>query len=295
MTLYQTEEKARLRRELSKEAITLAMQNRWDQAVHVNRNILEVFPTDVEAMNRLGKALTELGQYAEARDAFKKALGVAPHNTIAKRNLERLTLLRDGKARVREEPKPVRPDQFIEATGKAGTTTLVNLASSEKLAKLSAGDPVSLKVRGNALVVESLAGEYAGRLEPKLAARLVKLMEGGNKYTAAITSNNARDVRVIIREVFQHPSQRGRISFPAKEIADFRPYVRGSLMRYDLAEEEDEAAASDGEAGGEGEWVAGKKVKEVLEGKDALGEDEGEGETPLAPRPEADADEEEET
>ncbi|MEK7682410.1 MAG: tetratricopeptide repeat protein, partial [Chloroflexota bacterium] len=125
MTLYQTEEKARLRRELSKEAITLAMQNRWDQAVLVNRNILEVFPTDVEAMNRLGKALTELGQYAEARDTFKKVLGVAPHNTIAKRNLERLTLLRDGKARVREEPRPVRPDQFIEATGKAGTTTLV--------------------------------------------------------------------------------------------------------------------------------------------------------------------------
>ncbi|MEK7872699.1 MAG: hypothetical protein AAB502_02425, partial [Chloroflexota bacterium] len=143
------------------------------------------------------------------------------------------------------------------------------------------------------LAVESMTGEYAGRVEPKLAARLVKLMEGGNTYTAAVTSNNARDVRVIIREVFQHPSQRGRISFPAKEIADFRPYVRGSLMRYDLAEEEDEAAASDGEAGGEGEWVAGKKVKEVLEDKDALGEDEGE--TPLAPQPVADADEEEET
>ncbi len=292
MTLYQTEEKARLRRELSKEAITLAMQSRWEQAVHVNRSILEVFPTDVEAMNRLGKALTELGQYAEARSAFKSALEVAPHNTIARRNLERLTLLREGKARAPGEPKSsVRPDLFIEATGKAGTTTLVNLASGEKLAKLAAGDPVALKVHGNVLSVESMTGEHVGRVEPRLAARLLKLMEGGNKYTAAVTSNNAREVTVIIREVFQHPSQRGRIAFPAKGTEGFRPYIRGGLMRYDLAEEEDEAAASEGESAVEGEWTAGEKVKGALVDKEALDEDEEE--TPLAVR--ADEDEEEET
>lgn len=290
MTLYQTEEKARLRRELSKEAITLAMQSRWDQAARVNRSILEVFPTDVEAMNRLGKALTELGQYAEARSAFKSALEIAPHNTIARRNLERLTLLRDSKARAPGEPKSVRPDLFIEATGKAGTTTLVNLASGEKLAKLSAGDPVALKVGGNVLSVESLTGEYVGRVEPRLAARLLKLMEGGNKYTAAVTSNNAREVTVIIREVFQHPSQRGRIAFPAKGTEGFRPYIRGGLMRYDLAEEEDEAAASEGESAAEGDWTAGEKAKGALVDKEALEEDEEE--TPLAVR--ADEDEEEE-
>lgn len=290
MTLYQTEEKARLRRELSKEAITLAMQSHWDEAVRVNRSILEVFPTDVEAMNRLGKALTELGQCAEARSAFKSALEVAPHNTIARRNLERLTLLRDGKARTRGEPKSVRPDQFIEATGKAGTTMLVNLASGEKLAKLAAGDPVALNVRGNVLSVDSVAGEYVGRVEPRLAARLVKLMEGGNKYTAAVTSNNAREVTIIIREVFQHPSQHGRIAFPAKGIEGFRPYIRGGLMRYDLAEEE-EATVGDGEPAAEEEWTAGGKVKEALGEKEALDEDEVEAPLPVR----ADEDEEEET
>ena len=57
------EEKARLRRQRTELAINLAMQSRWEEAVRVNQSILEVYPTDADAHNRLGKALTELGQY----------------------------------------------------------------------------------------------------------------------------------------------------------------------------------------------------------------------------------------
>ena len=51
----------------AKEAIALAMQGRWEEAVAANRAILELFPEDVDAYNRLGSALMELGEYA-----FKK-------------------------------------------------------------------------------------------------------------------------------------------------------------------------------------------------------------------------------
>ncbi len=63
------EDTARLRRKASQEAIALAMQSRWQEAVVVNNGIIESFPTDVDAYNRLGRAYTELGQFAKAKEA----------------------------------------------------------------------------------------------------------------------------------------------------------------------------------------------------------------------------------
>jgi Flp pilus assembly protein TadD len=62
---YQQEEdeKARVRQRLSKEAVNLALQGRWEEAEATNRDIIEKFPSDVEAYNRLGRALTELGNF----------------------------------------------------------------------------------------------------------------------------------------------------------------------------------------------------------------------------------------
>ena len=50
------------------------MEGRWEAATEVNRSILDLFPEDMEAFNRLGKALLESGDYIEARSAFTQAL-----------------------------------------------------------------------------------------------------------------------------------------------------------------------------------------------------------------------------
>ncbi|HJW88869.1 MAG TPA: tetratricopeptide repeat protein, partial [Dehalococcoidia bacterium] len=64
---YLQEDEARLRRLRAREAIALAMQSRWEEALEANRAIIEAFPTNVDAYNRLGRALMELGRYPEAR------------------------------------------------------------------------------------------------------------------------------------------------------------------------------------------------------------------------------------
>ena len=61
---YQEERLARLKRQRSRQAIDLAMQGRWQEAVAANKYIIEDFPTDVDAYNRLGRACMELGEYA---------------------------------------------------------------------------------------------------------------------------------------------------------------------------------------------------------------------------------------
>ena len=51
------ENQVKSRKDLTKEAISLALSGEWEQAAGVNRDILDAVPGDVEAMNRLGKAL----------------------------------------------------------------------------------------------------------------------------------------------------------------------------------------------------------------------------------------------
>ena len=229
---------AKLRRQRTKEAITLAMQGHWEEAVAANNGIIEIFPKDINAYNRLGKALTELGRYDEAKAAYSKALAINPKNSIARKNLRRLSLLKKAQPSTGGDPHKVAPHLFIEEMGKAGVASLKQPASREALAKLAAGDPVYLKVKGQSLIVENNLGDYLGEVEPRVGTRLAKLIAGGNRYTAAITSLADHEVKVIIKEIFQHPSQVGRPSFPAKGPADFRPYVKDSILKYELEDEE---------------------------------------------------------
>jgi len=214
---YHEEETTKLRRLSSKQAIALAMEGRWQEAVTANRNLIESFPSDVDAYNRLGRAHMELGEYAMAREAYEKALKVDPYNTIAQKNMSRLSRL--GKADIKKATagqEKVEPQQFIEEVAKAGVVSLRRLASPEVLAKIVTGARVNLKVEGTYLNVENSRGEYLGQVEPRHSKRLIKLMAGGNRYAASIISSTENSLKIMIREVYQHPSQAGQPSFPIR-------------------------------------------------------------------------------
>ena len=62
-------------------------------------------------------------------------------------------------------------------------------------------------------------------------------MDGGNRYAAAALHFADEEVRVIIREIYQEPSQSETPSFPPQKPDGFRPYVRSrSLIYYELEE-----------------------------------------------------------
>lgn len=263
---------ARLRRQQTKEAIALAMQGRWQEAVAANKAIIEVFPKDVNAYNRLGKSLTELGQYEEAKAAYSKALEISPKNSIARKNLRRLSLLKEVKPSRGMDHHKAAPHLFIEEMGKTGIASLKQPASREALAKLAAGDPVHLRVSGKSVIVENDRGDYLGKVESKIGMRLAKLIAGGNRYTAAITSLADHEVKIIIKEIFQHPGQAGRPAFPAKEPEDFRPYVRDSILKYDLEDEETFEDMEDAS-----EWEEEAEEEPLPEGISLIPEDGDEG------------------
>jgi tetratricopeptide (TPR) repeat protein len=237
---YQPEERERRRRQLSEQAIQMARESRWEEAVTVNRDLLVLVPRDPSTLNRLGKALSELGQYSEAKRVYTEALEQDPANNIARKNLERISSLSDEDTDGRHAVERIDPRLFIEETGKTGFTVLVDLASREVIARLSAGDQVYFAPEGQVLYVTNAAGERIGRVEPRLANRLIKFMQGGNKYAAGIADLSETEVRLLIRETFQHPSQFGKVSFPAHGASEtIRAYTKDSMVRRDVDDEDD--------------------------------------------------------
>jgi len=232
------EESGGLRQQRGKQAIDLAMQGRWREAVAANQNLIESFPGDVSAYNRLGRAYTELGEFSRAREAYSRAIELDPFNAIAEKNLNRLAHLDEVAVDLNDDPY-VEPQHFIEEPGKAGVVDLHRLGPPQVLAKMVAGDKVYLRVDGAGLVVENGRGEYLGQVGSKDGQRLIRLIEGGNRYTAAIVSAAVDRVTVIIREIYQEPSQANRPSFPAKVFKGPRPYI-SERAKHELESEEAE-------------------------------------------------------
>ena len=250
MALYQSEQRSKVRRDKSREAISLAMESRWQEAADTNRSIIELFPEDIEASNRLSKALLELGDYPQARAAFSRSLELSPSNIIARKNLARLDLLeKEGRAPRREAK--LTPQQFLGEGGKTTITTLEQPALGPVLARMAPGDPVTLEIEGSTLVARNDSSEYLGRATPRLAVRLIRLMTGGNRYEAAITSASETELSIIIRETYQSPEQMGITSFPGQDRKDSRSYSDSVLAQYDVVDEEpDEVGVSSYSASG---------------------------------------------
>ena len=222
------DEKQRLRRRLQDRAIEVASKNRWAEAVDVNRQSLDL-GEDAEAFNRLGKAHFELGQFEQAREAYGASLRIMPANIIARKNYDRLEglLARAIAPQVADRSNRELVDlrMFITETGKTAVTALVDLQRGPMLDAVVTGERVELKIEGRNIVVIDATGNVLGRIEPKLAQRLTELMNGGNRYIAAVVQADGKQLRVLIREIYQDPSQRGRISFPGK-------FGEGSLRGY---------------------------------------------------------------
>ncbi|MBI2775698.1 MAG: tetratricopeptide repeat protein [Chloroflexi bacterium] len=231
----------RLKRQLAEQAIAHAAVGHWNEAADTNRRLLEL-GAEADAENRLAKALWELGELGSAREHYQAALALDPTNRIAERNIDRLKtlLVAAGEKTVPAQDGSKAPVRiFVEETGKTGFAFLMDLPDPRKLAQVNPGDAVELQPEGNRLIAMS-NGMRIGVVEPRVAARLLKLIADGNKYTAGITSLGAVDVRIIIREIYQDPRNYGKVSFPtAAKSTDLRPYTKGTLVREDEELEDD--------------------------------------------------------
>ena len=266
----ETTEHLKPRSQYSEDAVQLAIQGKWDDAVKLNKFIIDSFGADEETQNRLGKALSELGKLKEAKASYEAALKLNPMNSIAKKNAARINALLHQKEGLKVGGVKVDLNLFVEEMGKTVITTVEAPGNADISSKVAAGDVAELKIEGDGIVAETSRGVKVGSLEAKLARRLIKFMRGGNRYQAGLTSVDGNSVKLIVRETHQDPRFAGKPSFPMrrKREVEFRPYAKESLINRDV-----ETFTDDEE---EGETLAeAPSSDDIEEGMHAV-EDEGE-------------------
>jgi hypothetical protein len=242
----ETPEHLKPRSQYAEDAVQLAIAGKWDEAVKLNKFIVDNFGADEETQNRLGKALSEMGKLKEAKAAYEAALKLNPMNSIAKKNAARINALLHQKEGLKVGGTRVDLNLFVEEMGKTVITTVDSPASADICSKVAAGDVAELRVDGDSIMIETSRGVRIGSLEAKLARRLIKFMRGGNRYQAGVTSCDGNTVKLIVRETYQDHRFAGKPSFPMrrKREVEFRPYTKESLLARDVEafgdEEEEE-------------------------------------------------------
>jgi hypothetical protein len=252
-TVNKKDEALRQRRYMQNEAITYARNSNWEAAIDSSRQLLSSDPNDIETLNRLAKAYFENGEIDNAEQTYQRVLEISEHNPIARRMVSLIARTRLAPAKTREF---VDMRMFAIETGKSTLTSLhidtdaeISLVPGEKLTLRANTQPAkstspvqAVHYDGQKKPVqtsgdnESPAKSYLddaialdvydcndvnlGRLEPRLAARLIRFMKLGNEYTAAVLSlNEKRDqIQIVIRESHRNPDNRHEVSFPGKLI-----------------------------------------------------------------------------
>ena len=230
-----TGEHLKPRSQYADDAVQLAIAGKWDEAVKLNKFMVESFGADEETQNRLGKALAELGKLKDAKSAYEAALKLNPMNSIAKKNAARINTLLHQKEGLKVGGTKVDLNLFVEEMGKT-VITILESTSPDICSKVAAGDIAEFKIDGDGVMAETSRGLRLGLLEAKLARRLIKFMRGGNRYQAGVTSCEGSTVKLIVRETYQDTRFAGKPSFPVKRKreAEFRPYSKESLLSRDI-------------------------------------------------------------
>lgn len=256
-----TDTKPKSRTQLVEEVRQSVLDGRWEESIELNQKFLERFPRDADAYNRLGRSLLALKRFASSYEAYSTTLKIDPANMIARRNLQRLEMLRrkhGGEDQVLAEgdslPVIPRTNVFIEEVGKTWVAELVNPVTIEELADVSSGEQLELVVEGQRLYVDRTDGDRLGEIEAKTAERLLLLIADGNRYEVYALGLGLSSLRVILREVFRDPRLGNKVSFP-RQIAYTRAYLRDrdQLRQRDEADflfsDEDDEDTEDDDSG----------------------------------------------
>jgi tetratricopeptide (TPR) repeat protein len=187
--------------------------------------------TDIETLNRLAKAEYELGNVEFARQIYLRVLRINENNPIAKRMI---SLLDHTETRASKERKFADMRTFVVETGKSTITTMhidqataIALVPGEivemrlvgsKLLDPEAGHHTSIPDDAHTIDIYDAGNTLLGRLEPRLAQRIIDFMRKGNKYMAVVwrVSEHYHMIDLVIRESYRDPDLTGSVSFPGK-------------------------------------------------------------------------------
>lgn len=195
---------------LQARAIKAAQEERWDDAITVNQELIALDPRNVGAYNRMGFAHLQLKDWATAQKDYLKVLEIDSSNNVAQKYLDIIKKKKNVKL-----PKALRHTDFVDEPGKTKSTQLVRLADNNIVDDLSVGSDCELTPTKTRISVKC-EGQYIGSLPDDLTSRLQQLMEAGNTYSVKIQSLKNNNVTIFIRETSRAEAIAHIASFPTE-------------------------------------------------------------------------------
>ncbi len=209
--------------ELETKAIEAALSSNWIEAEEINKKIIKEDPSNIPCLNRLGRALIELGKITQAKKIYQSVLNLDPYNPIAQKNLKKLQTIKNKKF----EPEKLQSGEkvissngpffsasfFLEEAGVTKVVSLIKVAEPQRLSRLYAGGEVNLITKNRGITITDSENNYLGVLADDTAHLLLKLIRGGNRYCALIKSVKTNGLSILIRETYRSKRFKNQPSF----------------------------------------------------------------------------------
>lgn len=197
--------------QLKSQAIQTALVGDWENAVALNKQILQEQPDDIDTLNRLAFAFLSMGKLKDAKNLYEKVLLLDLQNPIAIRNLKRLD--DPSKKRVNFQIN----NMFIEEPGKTKIIELINVADKKIISNLRSGEKLSLCIKRMKIFALDQDNQYIGMLPDDLCKRLIKFIHVGNKYEAYARTVDSNKISIFIRELKRVKRYKDQPSFVSTE------------------------------------------------------------------------------
>jgi hypothetical protein len=207
-------------------AIDAALKQNWSLAVSINQELLKFAPENIDVLNRLGFALMQLGKYPDSKKIFLHVKELDPYNQIAIKNLTKLQMMKsDNQDKIRSGF--ISPLNFLEDPGKTKVAQCVNIAPIQVTSSVHCGQEVFMKVKNHSIEIRDDSNRYLGALPDDLSFKLMKLLEGNNKYSVIIKGVDKSSLTVIVREIERGKKFANQPSFITSGL-NYQTYSRDS-------------------------------------------------------------------
>lgn len=181
-------------------AIQSALENKWEEAIAINEEILAENERDLDTLNRLAYAYFKLGEFKKSKAIYNKVVEIDKTNPIANKNLKKLASLGEKGSTNSTFATNHMENVFIQEAGKTKTVELINVADKKTLLMLQHGDEVHLTIKRSKIFIQTPDKTFIGMLPDSLGLRLTNFMEGGNEYQACVKGIDDKSITIFIKE-----------------------------------------------------------------------------------------------
>jgi len=186
---------------LENQAIKAVLVQNWEKAIEINKKIIKEDSKNISALNRLARCHWELGDIEKALKTYKKVLKIDNFNPIANKSFTRLSKGGKIKKKLNKKGALFSFNVFLEEPGKTKIVSLIRLTEPDVLGKLNNGDKVLMIAKKRLVNIQSEEGNYLGTIPEDLSLKLIKLMNGGNQYSAFVKNVDHQTLQIFIKEI----------------------------------------------------------------------------------------------